>query len=126
MNDLHRVSGFLQPLSHVFGNHHRAVLSTGASKTDRQIALAFMHVVRQQVDQQIGNAVDEFLGLREGPYVPCNLRIAPGERTKRGHEMRIGQESNVKYQVGVVRNAVLKTKADARNQDRLDRCQTFE
>ncbi len=38
-------------LAYFLGDHDRAVLPAGAAKSNRQIALAFVNVVRQQVDQ---------------------------------------------------------------------------
>ena len=61
VHDLHAVSGVAQVFADLLGDHDGAVLSAGASEGDRQIALAFVNVVRQQVDQQIGDARDEFL-----------------------------------------------------------------
>src|SRR5271167_4584677 len=62
---LHVVSSLGQPLLDLFGNQHRAMFSSGASERDGQIALAFMNVVRNQIDQQLRDAVDELLGLRK-------------------------------------------------------------
>ena len=64
-DNLHAVSGLVQALAYFLGDHHGTVLAAGAAKADREIALAFVDVVRQQVNQQIGNAEDEFLGLRK-------------------------------------------------------------
>src|SRR4029077_11311866 len=51
MHNLPPVSGFAQALAYFLGNHHRTVLAAGAAKTDGEIALAFVDVVGQQVDQ---------------------------------------------------------------------------
>ena len=63
--DFHFVSCAAQPLADIFGNHHRAVLTPGTTETDGEVALALMNVVGQQVDQQVGDAADELLGLRK-------------------------------------------------------------
>ena len=52
MHDLHFVSRLPQPLVHILGDHHRAMLPPGASEADGQVALALANVVRQQLDQQ--------------------------------------------------------------------------
>src|SRR5208282_6829283 len=63
------VACFQQSLADIFGNHHRAMLSARASEADGQVALALANVVRQQVDQQFRDAVDELLRLWKRPDV---------------------------------------------------------
>jgi hypothetical protein len=65
MQDFDAVSRTAQVLTHFFGHHDRAVLPAGAAKSDRQITFAFMNVMGQQVNQQIRDTRNEFLGLRE-------------------------------------------------------------
>src|SRR5439155_15890947 len=45
--------------------HHRPVMPTGAAEADREITLALPDVMRQQIDQQLGDAVDELHRLWE-------------------------------------------------------------
>ena len=47
MHDFHFVSSLPQPLVYVLGDHHRAMLSAGASETDGQVTLAFANIVGQ-------------------------------------------------------------------------------
>jgi len=49
MDHLHPISRFGQALLHVLANHHGAVLAARAAERDRQIALAFTNIVRNQV-----------------------------------------------------------------------------
>ena len=65
MAHFHSVTRFVQALGNVLGNHYRAVLTPGAAERDGEIALALSHIVRQQVDEHLGNAADKFLGLRK-------------------------------------------------------------
>ncbi len=58
MHNLHAVSSFVQALADFLGDHHRTMLAAGAAKADGEIALAFVDVVRQQVNQQIGDATE--------------------------------------------------------------------
>ena len=62
---LHAEAGRRQPFADFAGDQHAAVVSAGAAERDRQVALAFGDIVRQQVDQQIRDTLDEFGGLRE-------------------------------------------------------------
>ncbi len=65
MHDLHAVSGSPQVAADFFGHHDGAVLSAGAAEGNRQVAFAFADVVRQQVNQQFGDAGEKFLRLGE-------------------------------------------------------------
>src|ERR1700678_569020 len=121
MHNLHAVPGFVQTLAYFFGDHHGTVLAAGAAETDRQIALALANVVRQKVNQQIGDAPDELFGLRKRPDVPGNSRIAPSKLAKFRHEMRVGKKTNVEYQIRFFRQTVAKPEAHAGNQNALSR-----
>ena len=65
VDNFHAISGAPKVFAHFLGDHDGAVLSAGSTECDRQIALAFMNVVRQQVNEQVGDARDELPGLRE-------------------------------------------------------------
>src|ERR1039458_7238363 len=119
MHHLHFVSRFPQPLAYIFGDHHRAVLSAGASEADGQVTLALANVVRQQVDQQLGDAINELLRLRKRPDVFRDPRIPSRQPTKLGHEVRIGQKAHIKHQVGIFRYAVFVSETHARDQNGL-------
>jgi hypothetical protein len=58
MADLGAVAGVSQVFINLLGDHHRAMMAARASESDRQIALPFANIMRQQVNQQIGNALD--------------------------------------------------------------------
>ena len=53
--------GLRQALAKLVGDHHAAMMAAGAAERNGEIALAFLDVVRQQVDQQIGDTLDELL-----------------------------------------------------------------
>ena len=63
MHYLHPVLRFAQTFAHLFRDHDRAMLAAGTAEGDGQVALAFLNVVRQQIDEQLRDALDEFLGL---------------------------------------------------------------
>src|SRR3954465_5397180 len=94
VGDAYLVSGFLQVLSDVLRDHHRAMLSAGAAEADRQVALPFIHVMRQKIDQQLRDALDELARLGKGLHVADNLGMASGERAKFRNEVRIGKEAD--------------------------------
>src|SRR6266700_330744 len=110
MDDLDLVSAASQALFHFFADEHRPMLSTRTTKADGQVALPLPHVMREQVDQQSGDAVNKLLRLRKRADVLGHLRMASGIRTKRGNEMRIGQKTHVEEQVGIVGHSRLVTK----------------
>src|SRR5580658_10201475 len=97
------------------------MLPARAAKRNRQITLALANVMRQKIDQQLRNPADEFLGLRERPDILRNLGIAPGQRTKLRHKMRIRQEANVKHQIRVLRHSMLEAEAHAGDQNVIPR-----
>ena len=106
------VSGAAKVLADFFGDHHGAMLSTGASESDRKITFSFVDVMRQQIDEKIGNARDELSGLGKGTDIFGDLRIAARQRTKLGNEVRIGEKANIENEIGVFRNSLAKPEAD--------------
>src|SRR5208282_1605893 len=119
MHDLHFVSRFPQPFAYILGDHHRAVLSAGASEADGQVALALADVVRQQVDQQFRDAVNELLRLRKRPDVFGDAGMPSRQPAELRYEMRIREKAHIEYQVGIFRQAVFVSETHARDQDRL-------
>src|SRR5690348_15350987 len=86
------ISRLAQTLANIFGDHDRAVLAAGAADGDGQVALAFVDVVRQQIYQQVGDALQKFRGLRKRPNIACHPGMTTSQRAKFRHEVRIGQE----------------------------------
>ena len=117
MHNFHAISGVAEVLADLLGDHDGAVLSAGAAEGDRQIALAFVNVVRQKVDQQVGDAGDELAGLGKRADVFGDPRVAPGQRTEFGHEMRVGQKAHVEDKVGILGNALTESEAHAGDQN---------
>ena len=117
MHDFHPVSCLVQPLSHFFCHHHRTVLAASAAKRNRQITLAFVNIVRQQINQQLGNAGNEFLRLRKRPDVFSHARIASTERPEFRYKMRIRQKAHIENQIGVLGYSLAKSEAHTRNQN---------
>ena len=117
MHDFHPVTGAPQAFPHVFGNHHRAMLSSRTSKRDRQITLSFMDVMWKKVDEKIRDSLDELTALREGANVACHFRIASRKRPELWNKVRIRQEPHVKDKVSIFRNPMSKPEAHARDQE---------
>src|SRR6516162_8660830 len=92
------------------------MLASGASKRNRQVTLAFPDVVRNQVDQQFGNALDKLARLRKRPDVLGDSGMPPRKRPELWYKVRIGKEAHVEHKVGIFRNTLTKAKADARDQ----------
>src|SRR5260370_37809683 len=51
----------LQEAGNLIGDHHRAVLATGAADGDRQVVPAFLDVAREQELEQVPDAAEEAL-----------------------------------------------------------------
>src|SRR5438128_1174729 len=89
----------------------------GAAKSNGQVALALPHVVRQQINQQLSDALQKFLGLRKRTNVLRHLGMASGVRPQSRNEVGIGQKAHVENQVSILRHALLVAKADARDKN---------
>ena len=100
-----------QPFAHFLGDHDGAVLSAGAAKGDGEIALALVDVVRQEEEQQVGDASKEFLRLVEFADVGNDFWMESGEVAELGNEVRVGEEAHVEDEIGFERDAVPPTYA---------------
>src|SRR5450755_2251765 len=100
--------GFLSPesracqqLANFAGDQHAPVVPARAAKRNGQVAFTLGNIVRDQVIQQVRNALDEFLRLRKRADVASHARMLAGKILERGNVVRIGKEPNVEYQVAV-------------------------
>jgi len=57
------VTFFFQEFTKMLGYRHRPMASAGAADCDCQVALAFADVLRQQKEEEIREAAEEFRGL---------------------------------------------------------------
>src|SRR5579859_2650957 len=119
MHDFYAVSRVPEILPQLFSNHHRTMLPTCATHRDRQIALAFMNVVRKQEHQQIRDPLHELAGLGKRADISRNLRVASGQRPEFWNEMWVRQKADVKHQVSILGHTFPKSEAYARNQQAL-------
>src|SRR3954469_11308274 len=119
MRNLHLVSGLCERLLHLLRNEYRPMLAAGTSERNRKIALPFANVMRQQVDEQIGYALDELARLRERHHVFCDLGVRAVERTQLGNEVRVGQKAHVEDEIGVIRDSLLVAEAHSGDEDAL-------
>src|SRR5260370_37698235 len=114
MRDLNVITGVAKVLAVFFGYHAGAVLAAGTAEGDGQIALAFMDIVRQEVDEEIGDARNELAGLRERANIFRDAGIASRQGAKFRDKVRVRQEAHIEDQVGVLRNALAESEAHAR------------
>src|SRR5579859_3940891 len=115
MDNLHRITCPSQQLFYFFRNKDGAMLASSAAKANGQIALAFAHIMRDQIDQQRGDAVNKFLCLWERPNILRDLRMSSGIRAKRWDEVWIRQKAHIKQQISIIGHAGLVAKANDRN-----------
>ena len=101
MGHLDLEAGFLQIVSDRVGDHNGTVMPPRAPERDRQIALALANVVRQQINQKLGDVIDEFYGLWKAPDVSRYRRVSAGQVFEPGYVVRVRQEADVKNQVAV-------------------------
>src|SRR6476646_8626932 len=102
MDNLNRIARTGQQLLYFFRNKHGAVLASGTAKSDGQIALAFTYIVRQQINQERRNAVDELLRLGKRTDILRHLRMTSRIGPKRRNEMWIRQETHIKQQISII------------------------
>src|SRR5438876_9095325 len=111
MGDSDVEAGIHQALADLLGDHDRAMATARASERYGQITLPFANIVRQQIDQQAGNARHELDGLRKRSDIPDYARVPAGEVFKAGDIVWIGEETDIEHQVAVGRKAISKTEA---------------
>src|SRR5258708_22087753 len=82
------------------------MMAAGAPKRDRQIALALANVVWNQIDQQFGDPIHKFDGLRKGSDVPRDIGMAAGELLELRDVVRVRKKTHVENQIAVGGNPV--------------------
>src|SRR5437764_4627365 len=111
MTDFRLKSGLGQPFSDFFSDHNRAVLPSGTPKCNSQVSFTFGDIVRQEVDQQIGNTGNELAGLWKRPDIPRHSGVLAGEVLEAGDVVRVGQKSYVEDQIAVGRHTIAEPEA---------------
>src|SRR6266498_2748882 len=81
-------------------------MPTGASEGYGQIALAFRDVVRQQINQQVGDALDELDSLRKRADVAGYGGMAPGVALELWNIVGIRKKADIEDQVAIRRHTV--------------------
>src|SRR5215469_2608779 len=92
------------------------MLATSTAKSDRQITLAFVNIVRQQIQQQTCDTVKKFLCLRKSIQVGDQLRVLSCERAEFRFEMRVGQKAHIEDEVRLERDPILIAETQRGNQ----------
>ena len=116
MRRLNAVALLAEAFGDLFGDGDGAVLASGAAEGDGEVALPFLDVMRQQEQEHLGDAVEEFLRLGKVADVGGDLGMPAGELAELGDEVGIGQEAHVEDEVGFERDAVLVAEADRRDE----------
>src|SRR5262245_59804861 len=101
MTYLRPIARRLQFPGDISSDHHRTMLSAGASERDCEVTLTFPNIMRKQIDQEIRNSIDELDRLRERPDIFCDLWISAGEVLKSGNVVRIGKKSYIEYKITI-------------------------
>ena len=89
MPRLDPVSVVRQPPLHLLCDENGSVLPTRAPERHRQVALAFLDVVRQQKLQEVRYLVQELLRLRELTHILCNFRVFACKRAELRNKVRV-------------------------------------
>src|SRR5215469_2697563 len=101
VNHLGRIPFRLRPAAKHFGERHRAMASTRASESHREITFSLGNVIRKQIADQALKAAHELTGLRERANVTRHARILAAEGAKARNKMRIGEKAHVENQIGI-------------------------
>src|SRR5580698_1651547 len=118
MHDLGRKTVLRQRFLYLLPEHDRAMLSAGAADGDRQIALAFGNVMRNQIGEQSFDATEKFASLRKRADVLLDFGIFASVAAQARNKVGIGKEAYIENQVRVRRNAIFVAKADDGNEHR--------
>jgi translocation and assembly module TamB len=108
------VAGFLQALVHLFGHHDAAVLAAGAAEGYGQIALAFLHVMGQQVKHQLVTLARNSASAESLRTYAATLGSWPVSLRNSGTKCGLGRKRTSKTMSASSGHAVLESKAEAR------------
>src|SRR4029077_12054710 len=79
--------------------------------------LAFLNVVRQKIDQQGGDPLDELLSLRKRPDIARYAGILARQVLERRDVIGIRQKANIEHQVAIGWNSMAVTEAGDMHQN---------
>src|SRR4051812_46769047 len=96
------ISGVGESFLHLLRYQHGAMLASGAAEADREITLPFADVMRQQIDKQVGDTLDELARLREGHHVFRDLGMRAVVRAQLRDEVRIRQKAHIEDKISIV------------------------
>src|ERR1700754_4430190 len=107
MQRLNSVSCGCQPLFHLLGDEHRAMLAAGASKSDGEIAFTFLDVVRQEILHQICCPIEKLGRFRKITNVFCDFWNFYRQLQEFRDEVGIGKKSEIEDKIRLGRNSIL-------------------
>src|SRR6185312_16080818 len=114
---LYAETGGSQPFADFTRDQHAAVVPPGAAERYRQVALALRDIVRQQIDQQLRDTLDELGGLRERTNVAGHARMLAAKVLEGRNVVGIGQKPHVEHQVALGGHSVAVAEAGYLHQD---------
>src|SRR5437667_594336 len=103
----HGVAAGREPAAELLDQHDGAVAAPRAAEGDGEIALPLAQVARQGEIEEVGEPLQELLGLVAREDVLGHRRVGPGAVTELLDEEGIRQEAAVDREVGVARETVL-------------------
>src|SRR5581483_5297832 len=87
------------------------------AEADCQVTLALPDVVRQQIDQQLRDPLDEFAGLGEGADISRDARMASCKFLESRNVVGVRKKANVENQIAIRGEAVPVAEAGDVNED---------
>ena len=89
------------------------MLAAGASECDREVALPFFDIMREQVEHKVEDAGEELAGLGKAADIRGYLGVEAGLLAEFRNEVGVGQEADVEDHIGVEGHAVFEAEAEA-------------
>src|SRR5580658_2910259 len=113
MDRLHLEAGLFEALAHLVGHHDAAMLAACTAESHSQVTLAFLHIVRQEIQHQLRYPIKELDGLRKLAHKRGYLGVLSGELAELRNKVRIGEKPHIEDHIRVQRHTILESEAQA-------------
>src|SRR6185436_11557736 len=102
---------------HLVRDEDRPVAAAGTTDGNRDVGLAFLFVLRNQVIHESAKVIEKFCGSVLRVHVCHYLRIRARQRLEVRHKIRIWKKADIEHQIRIDRNAILESETDQRKQE---------
>jgi len=113
------IAGVIEFGSNLLDHHDAAMLSASAADGDGEVAFSFLDIVREQVEEKVGNTAQELASLGKGTHIVGDGGVEPGKLAELGHVVGIGQKPDVEDHIGIEGNTIFEAEAETTDQQML-------